>query len=88
MSEKPLTQEQIAVLLALYEATKGSIHAHVPKRAVQAHFRKDLRGFAGEALDELIRHPSRYAIKHPTKGEMTYSITLEGIKKLKEMKLI
>jgi len=30
-SEKPLTRGEIAVLVALWEACNGSIHAHVPE---------------------------------------------------------
>jgi len=35
---KPLTNEEIAVLVALWEACGGSIHAHVPEQAVLSHF--------------------------------------------------
>jgi len=87
-SKKPLSEQEIATLYALYKAANESIHAHVPEHAVLARFRKDLRGFAREALADLTRRPETYVIKHPTKGGMTYQITLEGIKILKEKGII
>jgi len=39
-------------------------------------------------LKDLCKHPERYAVKHPTRGGMTYHITLEGINKLKELGLV
>jgi len=86
MREKPLTAPEIATLVALFYATNGSIHAHVPKQVVQARFRRDLRGFVSKELKRLVR--KGYAVKHPTRGEMTYGITEMGIKKLREMNLI
>ena len=85
MSKKPLTGPEIATLVALFYATNGSIHAHVPKQAVQAHFRRDLRGVVPKELKRLMR--KGYAFKHPTRGGMTYGITERGIKKLREMNL-
>ena len=85
MSEKPLTQDQIAVLVELKIKARGSLKAHVPKHAILAHFRKDFRGYAGEALEQLVRLGC--VVKHPTRGEMIYSLTLEGIRRLKELGL-
>ena len=86
MSRKPLTALEIATLVDLFYASNGSIHAHVPRQAVQARFRKDLRGFVPKELKKLVRRG--YAFKHPTRGQMTYGITTEGIKKLRQMNLI
>jgi len=86
VSKKHLTNLGIATLLALFDAINGSIPAHVPKQAVQARFRRDVRGFVSKELKRLVRRG--YAVKHPTRGEMTYGITEMGIKKLREMNLI
>lgn len=86
MCKKALTDLEIATLLALFHATNGSIHAHVPKQVVQAHFRKDLRGFVSKELKRLMR--KRYAVKHPTGRQTTYGVTEMGIEKLREMNLI
>jgi predicted transcriptional regulator len=72
----------IATLMAIFAETGLSTSAHVPLTSVQRHFRKDLRGFCRKALNELVR--SGFVIKHPTRGSMTYSLTPEGIKKVKE----
>jgi len=34
MNSKPLTELEITVLVALYEACRGSVHAHVPEQAI------------------------------------------------------
>lgn len=82
---KSLTKLEIATLVALYEETGKSSHTHIPRQAVQAHFRKDLRGYARQALNKLVR--KGYASKHPKGRQMVYGITVEGIEKLKEMRL-
>ena len=72
-----------AALIALYEEVGFSIHAHVSVISVQRHFAKDLRGFCGDALRGLVK--KGYVIKHPTGGSMTYSLTINGVNKIKEI---
>ncbi len=84
---KPLTNEEIAVLVALWEACGGSIHAHVPEQAVLSHFPSHFRGLARRTLRKLVRRPERYILRHKNR-ETSYSITVIGIKKLKELGII
>jgi len=86
MVRKPLTELEIATLVALFYATNGSIHSYVPKQAVQARFRKDLRGFVPKELKKLVRRG--YAFKNPRGRQMTYGITIEGINELRKINLI
>ena len=86
MAGKPLTELETATLVALFYATGGSIHSHVPKQAVQARFRRHLRGFVPKELKKLVRRG--YALRNPRGRQTTYKITVEGISKLRQMKLI
>ena len=83
-----LTEREVAALFALYNATGGGFHAHVPEEAVVSRFRKDFRGYVSEGLDDLARHPEGYVMKHPTRVGMTYQITNSGIEKLKQLRLL
>lgn len=80
-----LTEDQKAVLIELSILSGGSLKAHFPKQAILRHFRKDFRGYASEALKELIR--KGLVAKHPTRGEMTYSLTPAAIQILRELGL-
>ncbi|MBI5254079.1 MAG: hypothetical protein HY930_06790 [Euryarchaeota archaeon] len=73
----PLTQVEIATLIALFSATKGSVHSHVPIEAITARVRKDQRGIIKKTVKRLVRRG--LAIEHPTGGGMTYHISTEGI---------
>lgn len=86
MSGEPLTELETATLVALFYATDGSIHARVPKQAVQSRFRRDLRGFVPKELKKLVRRG--YALRNPSGRQMTFKITVVGISKLRQMKLI
>ena len=88
MPAKPLTNGEIATLYALYLATDGSTKAHPPEQAIKAKIRKEFKNMLKGFLKDLCKHPERYAVKHPTRGDMTYQITLEGINKLKELGLV
>jgi hypothetical protein len=83
-----LTEREVAALVALYDAARGSLSAHVPSEAILSRFRKDFRGYVAEGLDDLAKHPERYVIKHPTRGAMTYQISITGVRKLQELRLI
>jgi len=72
-----------ATLMSLFAEVGFSIHAHVPLNLIQRHFPKALRGFCGEAVKDLVKHG--YIVKHPTRGAMTYSLSPEGILKVKEI---
>lgn len=72
-----------ATLMSLFAEVGFSIHAHVPLTSIQRHFPKALRGFCGEAVKDLVKHG--YIVKHPTGGAMTYSLSPEGILKVKEI---
>ena len=86
-SEKPLTKGEIAVLVALWEACNGSIHAHVPEQAVISRFKPHFRGLARKTLRKLARRPERYVLRHKNR-ETSYSITMMGIRKLRELGII
>lgn len=68
--------------MAIYQEIGFSTNAHVPLTSIQRHFPKNLRGFCRKALKELAR--MGLVRKHPTRGSMTYSLTLEGISKIRE----
>jgi len=72
-----------AVLLAFFAEVGFSTKAHLPLNSIQRHFRKDLRGFCRKTLKELVK--MGFVIKHPTGGSMTYSLTREGVNKIKEL---
>jgi hypothetical protein len=88
MPKNLLTEREVAALFALYHAASGSIHSHIPQQAILARFRKDYRGYVADGLADLVRHPEKYAMKHPTRGEMTYQITMAGVNKLQELRLL
>ena len=83
MSGVRLTEDQKAVLIEINILSGGSLKAHFPKQAILRHFRKDFRGYAAEALKELVR--KGLVMKHPTRGEMTYSLTPVGLQVLREL---
>jgi ribosomal protein S19E (S16A) len=72
-----------AVLVAFFEEIGFSTNAHIPLNSIQRHFRKDLRGFCRKTLKELVK--MGLVTKHPTGGSMTYSLTSEGVNKIKEL---
>lgn len=65
------------VLYALVSATKGSLGAHVPAPAILCKFRKDRRGSAKRELRKIEK--LGLAIRHPTRGEMTWRLTKDGL---------
>lgn len=85
MPSENLTEDQKAVLIELHLLSGGSLKAHFPKQVILRHFRRDFRGYAAEALKELVR--KELVVKHPTRGEMTYSLTPVAIKILRELGL-
>lgn len=80
---RTLNSIETATLMSLFAEIGLSIHAHVPLNSIQRHFPKALRGFCGEAVKDLVKHG--YIVKHPTRGAMTYSLSPEGILKVKEI---
>jgi ribosomal protein S19E (S16A) len=69
--------------MAMHEEVGFSINAHIPETSILRHFPKDSRGIARKALKELCK--MGLIVKHPTSGSMTYSLTKEGIRRLKEV---
>ena len=87
MTERPLKPEEIAAIMAAYDACGGDIHAHQPVERIRRKFRKELRQYAKKCLEKAARHPERYIQKHTNKN-VTYSITLAGIRLLEDMNII
>jgi len=81
-SDRVLNSIEKATLMSLFAEVGFSIHAHVSLNSIQRHFPKALRGFCGKAVKDLVKHG--YIVKHPTRGSMTYSLSPEGILKVKE----
>ena len=87
MSARPLKPGEITAIVALYYACGGDIHAHQPIERIKAKFTKDVRQYAKRLLEKTARHPERYVQKHTNKN-VTYSITLAGIRLLEDMNII
>jgi hypothetical protein len=64
-------------LLALVSATNGSPRAHVPTPAILCKFKKDRRGSMKKELLKIAR--LGLAIKHPTRGNVTWQLTRAGV---------
>jgi Mn-dependent DtxR family transcriptional regulator len=73
---------EAAVLVSICKATKMSKSSHVPERAFARKFPNEGR-LVKKALRELIREG--YVTMHPTRGEMTYELTREGLAFCREM---
>ena len=87
VSEKLLSADEIAALLACYYACDGSTKAHQPLELIRKKFSPPFRDEAKRALEKLARRPERYILPH--RGRTTsYSITIAGIRKLEELGLI
>jgi predicted nuclease with RNAse H fold len=66
-----------AILVAVFDATNGSLSAHVPLEAVLRRFPGHLRGDVRRCIKELIK---RGLLKlHPTRGSTTYQLTQRGL---------
>jgi len=87
MSSKPLKPEEIAAIIAVYYACHGDIHAHQPEELIRNKFTKTLRSYAKKILEETAKRPELFIQKHKNKN-VTYSITLNGIKLLEDMNII
>jgi Mn-dependent DtxR family transcriptional regulator len=75
---------EAAVLVSICKATRISKSSHVPERAFARRFPNEGR-LVKKALRELIREG--YVRMHPTRGEMTYELTAEGLAFCREMAL-
>lgn len=87
MSSKPLRPEEIAAIVAVYYACGGDIHAHQSVPHIRNKFDKYFRPFAKRILEKVARRPERYIQRHRNKN-LTYSITLNGIKLLEDMNIV
>jgi len=87
MSSRPLKQEEIVAIFAVWAATGGDIHAHQPIGFIRRKFEKSLKSHAKKILEETARHPEQYIIKHKNR-DTTYMITLAGIKVLEDQGMI
>ncbi|MGD0952619.1 MAG: hypothetical protein ABR985_09530 [Methanotrichaceae archaeon] len=75
---------EATVLVSICKATKMSKSSHVPERAFARRFPNQGR-LIKKALRELIR--DGYVRMHPTRGEMTYELTRDGLAFCREMAL-
>jgi len=82
---KPLKEEEIAGLFALYHACDGSIHARIPIQAFRSELRKPYDKEAKRILKKLIKRG--FVHRHPGRSK-TYGITKLGIRTLRELGLI
>jgi hypothetical protein len=73
---------EAAVLISICKATKMSKSSHVPERAFARKFPNEGR-LVKKALRELIREG--YVRMHPTRSEMTYELTGDGLEFCREM---
>ena len=73
------------VLISLCKATNVSKSAHVPKPYFMKKFQEDKhqKKAAEKALLSLIARG--YVRMHPTRGEMTYDLTEEGVRLCREL---
>jgi len=78
MGWQELSEIQKSTLLALAHACNWSLSAHVPVEAITRGVQSNLRGDAKKALQQLQR--KGYCYQHPTRGSMTWSLTVEGLK--------
>jgi RIO-like serine/threonine protein kinase len=76
-----LNELQIATLMAMHQEVGLSTNAHVPLTSIHRHFPKHVRGFAKKALKELVK--LGLVSIHPTGGSTTYSLTVEGVNKIR-----
>jgi Mn-dependent DtxR family transcriptional regulator len=73
---------EAVVLINICKATKTSKSAHVPERSFARRIPNEGR-LVKKALRELIREG--YVSMHPTRGEMTYELTNDGLAFCREM---
>ena len=66
-----------AILIAVYDATNGSLSAHVPLEAVLRRFPGHLRGDVRRCIRELVKRG--LVTLHPTRGSTTYQLTQWGL---------
>lgn len=71
-----------AVLLSICKACKMSKSAHVPEKAFARRHTEAGRE-VNKALRKLIS--LGYVLMHPTRGEMTYALSREGVALCREM---
>jgi len=81
---KPLKDEHIAGLLALYDACDGTIHAHVRKKFWKNKFQEPYRDLADKIIKKLCSNPDGLVLKHKGRNN-TYSITMNAIRRLGEL---
>jgi len=74
----------IAGLLALYEATGGSVNAHVPEPA----FRRRLRGEYRQYSSRMLRWLRRYGFAYRKGGTDSWGVTRVGLAYLRSLGLV
>jgi len=73
-----------AGLLALYEATGGSIHSHVPEPAFRSKLGKDYKQHSSKILKWL----KKYGFAYIKGGTDSWAITQQGIDYLRKRQII
>jgi hypothetical protein len=74
----------VAGLLALYEATNGSINAHVPEPAFRSKLGRDFKQHSAKILKWL----KKYGFAYVKGGTDSWAITQQGIDYLRKRRLV
>ena len=75
--EYQLNQIEVLVLLGLFKATRGSIHAHPPIEAIQSNVKPKFHKHLKKAVKKLCT--KGFILQHKTRGGVTYNLTKEGL---------
>ena len=71
-----LTEFEKVVLIKFYKSVEGSTNAHIPEECIEGKFKSHLRGMVSKVLRKLVR--KNLLAEHPTRGGITYQLTIEG----------
>jgi hypothetical protein len=82
--EKSSRLDQIAGLVAPYNACGGSIYAHQPLPLIRKKFGEPYREYAKKIIEDLVK--SGYATPHKGRN-VSFAITKTGVAKLRELGL-
>lgn len=72
-----LSDIDVAVLRAVADACNYSLSAHVPEPAILKRCDKSVIKDIGKSLKKL--HSKGLVIRHPTRGNMTYQLSQDGL---------
>jgi len=86
MHRRLLSETELAVLLALYDAARGNVDVRVSLEEIAGRFRKDYRGYVAEVLSGLARHG--HVQEYRTADGVTYRIAGVGVRKVRELGVV